>query len=422
MSVAGNEGGNGNDRGLTPVEPRTDDAERALGVPFAAMAEALRVNAEALQQLDRNQQKIAETIERSDKAGQVVTSTRALNETFRGLTEIQRGLLDSLVQGRGKGQGLPFAFLAIAVLAAMLGFLVYERFSSESTIPREVYEASKKTSDDRAERLAEMRATMRDSGGTLSVVREQLADAERRAQSSIRGKEAAERKVKHLEEDLASKESRLKNFLAVKDVADRVAVVEVRNAQLDAENRRLAARIRMVEKERDGLLAAIGERNLDNRGRDPKAIKKAAEEHGVLPREPHADGVKFGLTPSQRRRLRRQLNNLLQQAPGEEAYEVITFGGLKDQTTLTDVKLGHYRSARLLNSLHCKSMEVRVDLAKDTAELRLTGGFIAAMGKKIPFAANGHSIFLKDLGLKAWQERALVVVEVGKDGRLGWRP
>ena len=421
MSVAGNEGGNGNDRGLRPVEPQSD-AERALGVPFAAMAEALRLNAEALGRLDRNQQKIAETIERNDKAGQVVTSTRALNETFRGLTEIQRGLLDSLVQGRGRGQGLPFAFAAIAVLAAMLGFLAYERLSSDSTIPREVYEASRKTSDDRADRLVEMRATVRDSGGTLAVVRGQLADAEGRAEAAVLEKEAAERKVGHLEQELASKASRLKNFLAVKDIADRVGVVEVRNAQLEGENRRLLNRIRMVEKERDGLLVAIGERNLEERGRDPEAVKQAAKDRGLLREEPDADARKFGLTPSQRRRVRRQLNNLLQQAPGEEAYEVIAFGGLKQGKILTDVKLGHYRSARLLNSLHCKSMEIVVDLAKDTVEIRLAGGFFASNGKKIPFAEGGHSIFLKDLGIQAWRERALVPVEVGGDGRLGWKP
>ena len=105
MSVAGNEGPNGGDRGLAPVEP-PESVERTLGAPFAAMADALRANAEALQRIDSNQRKIAESIEKGDKAGQVITSTRALNETFRGLADIQRGLLDAVVSDKDRANPL----------------------------------------------------------------------------------------------------------------------------------------------------------------------------------------------------------------------------------------------------------------------------------------------------------------------------
>ena len=97
--------GNGHDgeKGLTPV----DETPGGVGTPFAAMAEALRFNAEALQRIDANQRRLSENLEKSEKATQMVASTRALNETFKGLSEIQRGLLDAVVRGRnGGGMGL----------------------------------------------------------------------------------------------------------------------------------------------------------------------------------------------------------------------------------------------------------------------------------------------------------------------------
>lgn len=407
------EGGNG-DRGLRRV-----DADAV--VPFAAMAEALRANAEALQRIDRSQQKIAESIEKGDKAGQVVTSTRALNDTFRGLSEIQRGLLEAVVSERGRGKGLPFAFAAIAILAGLLGFLLYERWTATDTVPRVVFEAARKTSEERAERIAELRSTMNDSSSTLSAIRQQLSEANTRAETAERERDAAQRKSRQLDEDLKAKESRLQNYLRVKDIADRAGTVEVRNSHLERENRELGAKLERAEKERDRLLVLMGEKKIEDRGTDPELIKKAAREKGVIDDGARPESQPGVLTPSIRRRVRRQLNGLLQQAPGEEAYELISFNGLKDGRTLIGVKLGHYRNAQLLNSLHGKELEIWVDPAKDTAELRIKGGFIAATGKKIPLDADGHSIFLKDVGLKAWQERALIPVEIGKGGRLTLR-
>jgi hypothetical protein len=415
MSVAANEGAH--ERGL-----RARPEESALGVPMAAMAEALRMQAEAIEKIDRSQRKIAESIEKGDKAHQVITSTRALNETFKGLTEVQRGLLESIVRDRGRSRGLPFAVITIALLAGLLGLLVFERFSSDRTVPRAVFEQLRASYEDRADRLSELRATMEASSGNLDALRQQAAESDRRADALQRSNESLERKNHQLSEDLGAKESRLKNYLAVKDIADRVGTVELRNGRLEQENRALRGKNTKLAQERDNLLTMMGEQKIDARGRDPEKIKQAAQDQGVLPKKPHPAPTPDQITASTRRRLRRALNGLLQQAPGDEAYEVISFQGLdKTGTRLTDVKIARYRNARLLNSLHCKQLDILVDAAKDTAELRLRDGFISVNGRELPFEEQTHSIFLKKVGFKAWSERSQLPAAVGPDGRLAWQ-
>ncbi len=419
MSVSESEG-NG-DRGLHPAKQGVHDPA-SLGVPFAAMAEALRANAEALERIDSNQRKIAESIERGDRASHVITSTRALNDTFKGLSEIQRGLLDAVVRERGRGKGLPFAFMTIAILAGLLGFLLYDRWTGTETVPRAVFEAVRKTSEGRAEQLSDLRASARGSSSEAAVLKRRLDDRDRDLSDAEREKGALERKNQQLANDIEMQQSRLKNFLAVKDIADRVGAVEVRNAQLENENRRLRQRAERAEKEREGLLVLMGERKLDERALDPEVIRKALENKGVLKKA--EDRPKGALTPTTRRRLRKQLNQLLGQVPGEETYEILSLFGLKDGAVLLDVKIGHYRNAGLLDSLHCKEVEVVIDVKKDTAELRLRKGHIAVTRhplKKIPFDEAGHSVFLKEIGFKAWAERATIPVFVGRGGRLEWK-
>ena len=420
MSVSSGDGTG--DRGLQPVKPGQHDSA-VLGVPFAAMAEALRANAEALERIDSNQAKIAESIEKGDRASRVITSTRALNETFRGLSEIQRGLLDAVVRERGRGRGLPFAFATIAILAGLLGFLLYDRWTATETVPRAVFDEVRKASEAHAERVSDLRAAAQGTSSEAVALKRRLEDRDRALVDSEREKETLERKSGQLRNDLDAQQSRLKNFLAVKDIADRVGAVEVRNSQLENENRTLRRRAERAEQERERLLVLVGDKKIEERTTDPELIRKALEEKGALEKEPKPDPTM--VLSMTRRRMLKQLNQLFGQTPGEETYEILTFAGLKDGTTLLDVRIGHYRNAGLLSSLHCKELEVVVDPKKDTAELRLRNGYISVTRRplqKIPFDDAGHSIFLRKIGLKAWLERAIIPVHVQKGGLLRWKP
>ena len=196
----------------------------------------------------------------------------------------------------------------------------------------------------------------------------------------------------------------------------------MRNAQLENENRSLKYRAERAEKERERLMIMMGEKKIAEHGPDPKLVEAALKKSGKLPqsRKPDPDA----LVSIDRRRVLKQLNALLRQAPGEETYEILSMVGIRRGAILTDVQIGHYRNASLLNSLHCKELEVFCDRGKDTVELRCKKGFLSVTrqpGKRIPLDEAGFSIFLKEVGLKRWLERAVIPVEVSKGGRLTWK-
>lgn len=418
---AGRENG-GNEQ--TSLRARDDLADRILRTSFAAMAEALRASAETMQRIDATQRRIADTIERGDRAQQVVASTRALNETFRGLTDIQKGLLDAVIRGGGRSRGLLPAFAAITVLALLLGFLLYERWAGDNTVSRELLDAARREASTASGERDTLQAALAQAGDLARQADARVVERDATIAALERAGEDLRRRVADLEEELEENKARLKNYLAVKDLADRAGAVELRNMELERENRELLERIGRHERELEGLMVALGEKRIAEQGPDPEAIRASAREMGVIPPEEtdRPPGGEPDLSPVLRRQVRRQLNHLLQQSPGEESYEVLAFGGLKDGATLTDVRLGRYRNAVLLNSLSCKELDLLVDPGRDTLELRCRDGFLVSTrrpGEQVPLGEDGHFVFLKGLGIRAWLEQA--DADVAPDGRLTWK-
>jgi hypothetical protein len=164
---------------------------------------------------------------------------------------------------------------------------------------------------------------------------------------------------------------------------------------------------------------------MDAKGGDPEAIRKRALDLGVVPpQEPPLPEGTTALGSTSLRQVKRSLNRLLGQAKGEEVYEILDARALEQGTTLIDAKVGRYRNQRLLNSLSCKRLDVAVNPGRDTVELRFREGSIAntaAPREQIPLGEDGHSVFLRSPGVKAWLEDLAHEVAVGADGRLTWK-
>jgi hypothetical protein len=406
------------DAGLRPFP------ERPL-TPAAAMAEALRANADALRHVDASHRRLAEAVEKGERAQQVVASTRALNETFRGLAEIQRGLLEAVVRGPGRARGSGAAFVAMAILAALLGFLAYERLRTDDAVPRDLYEDARAAGDATSREIGELRAAAgegraREEGLRADVTRLQ-ADLARSEQAGAAGRA----EVGRLEGELATREERLQQYLAVKDLADTAGAVQVENLRLQTENRRLQEGLERSEAERAWLLEQLGRYKMDAKGGDPEAIKKRALDLGVVPpQEPPLPEGTMALGTASLRQVKRNLNRLLGQAPGEEVYEILDARALEQGTTLIDAKVGRYRNQRLLNSLSCKRLDVAVSPERDTVELRFRDGSIANTAtprEQIPLGEDGHSVFLRSPGVKSWLDDLAQEVAVAADGRLTWK-
>jgi len=395
-----------------------------LPVPLAAMAEALRANAEALHRLDESQRRIAESIEKGERAQQVVTSTRTLNDTFRGLSEIQRGLLDALVKGkRGGGGGSALLLALAAVLSGLLCVLVYDRWVSDRTVPKERYEDARRESD-------RLRATIEDlkGQGAAGVAREReserkLGDRDEALAAAGRASEEATRKVRDLERDLREKEARLEQFLAVKAQADLAGALQIQNQGLEREVRDLKERIAGLERERANSLEVFGDKLGDLAGGvDPEELKKVAKQLGVYedPAPPPQPGV-VTLSRSAERLLVGQLNRLL--PDGDESYDVVRAAAIVQGKKLGDVTLTRNKNRLVVNSITCKEMAVRVDPESDTVELLLRDGVISnpsRPGEKIPIGPDGHSVFLRDAGVKEWLRREGDRVAVDDKGEVTW--
>ena len=72
---------------------RPSRAQLDAGGGGSELARAFQANAEALQGLGNLQTQLIEALQRSDRSELVLASTQTLNETFRGLSLIQRELL-----------------------------------------------------------------------------------------------------------------------------------------------------------------------------------------------------------------------------------------------------------------------------------------------------------------------------------------
>lgn len=411
---------------------RPEDEERALKAPdqgslpapLLAMAEALRANAEALQRLDQSQKRIAESIEKSERAQQVVTSTRTLNDTFRGLTEIQRGLLDAVVKtNRGGGGGSPLLLALAALLSGLLCVLVYDRWASARTVPVGRFEAERAQNESLRGSIQELKTEASAAAARERDYERKIADGDKALAAAGRATEEGAEKIKDLQQLVREKEASLEQFLAVKAQADLAGALQIQNAGLEQENRTLKERIAGLEHERANSLEVFGDKLLELGGRvDPDELRALASRMGLY-QEPAAKpppGV-VNLSRSAERLLITQINRLLPDA--DESYDLVHVGTLVEGNRLTDVTLTRTKNRMVVNSLSCKEMEIHVDPEGDTVELRLRDGAItnpSRPGERVPIPAEGHSVFLRAAGVKEWLRREGDRVEVGEGGRVRW--
>jgi hypothetical protein len=404
------------------LQPYQDPGELGVAAPLAALAEAMRANAEALRRMDASQRKMAESIERSDKAQQVVASTKALNETFRGLSEIQRGLLDAVVRTRaGAARSPGLVFLAVGGVAAVLAVLLYAQWMDGRTVALSTYDQARQKAEDLTATNRDLKAQLdgqdRDHRG-----RREAYEASRRELEAA--KDDLTRRTKALEAELETKKARLENYLAMKAQADLAGGLQVRNMSLEREVRDLKGRLEGLKREREELYGSLGDRLLDMKGGDPEAIKAMAKKLGIY-KEPEPLPPRNGpvlLDGTFKRMVVRQLNRLFPDA--EEAYDVIDVGKVEDGWRFQEVMLTRHKRGRLVNSFRCKELTIIVDLEQDTLEVRLKDGYMTNTGRpdeQIPLGADGHSIFLPEAGIKAWLSRASQSFAIGEKGRLTWK-
>ncbi|MEM8883603.1 MAG: hypothetical protein AAGD14_06035 [Planctomycetota bacterium] len=393
--------------------------DNAMGATFQAMAEALRANAEALHKIDNSQQRMADSMRRQDKVTQVVTSTKALNETFRGLSEIQRGLLETLVRDRnGRGGSSPWAFLVIALLAGLLSVLVWERLTDDGRLPRELYEQARR-------RNAELASTVASAEAREKELEARATEAQQARDEILLARASDSEEIARLRVELKQNKAQVANYLAVKDRADAAGALMLSNEQLQRDNGELKRQVERMRQENERLWKMAAENALDSRMGDPEAIIRRAKEMKAIPETKDKPMPSGGMrTPRDLTMIRRKLTRLLEGGDGKEGYEVLKFADLDKNSVFKTVEVGRYEKHMTIGSIQCEELEVRVDPKKDTVELRFRKGHLANLNKpneKIALDPEGHSVYITGVDVVGWLEWAGNAVSVGEGGLLLWK-
>ena len=85
------------------------------------IAAAMQMQVEILRKMNERQQWLEEAVTDTQRSETMLTSTRALNESFRGMRRVQEKLLDELNEAReGRGRGLPLLLGLIVVAASIV--------------------------------------------------------------------------------------------------------------------------------------------------------------------------------------------------------------------------------------------------------------------------------------------------------------
>ncbi|MHC4939722.1 MAG: hypothetical protein ACYTHK_12185 [Planctomycetota bacterium] len=407
--------------GPHPLPPEDERAlqstqKNAMGATFQAMAEALRSNAEALHKIDSSQRQMADSLRKNEKVTQVVTSTKALNETFRGLSEIQRGLLETLVKDRsGSRSTSPVAFIVIALLAALASVLVWERMTDDGRLPRELYEQARRQSASVSAQLATAEASKKELDERLRE-----AERERNDMRVERSKDAAE--IQRLNGELERNKAQMSNYLKAKEQADAAGALMLSNEQLGRENEGLRREIDRLKAENEMMWKKMAQGVVEGRMGDPTKILEEARNQGAIP-PPEAKKKPDAPTQRDLTLIRRKLKRLLEGANGDQGYELLMLKGVEGGSRLTEIEVGRYEKHLSVGSIVCKELEVRVDAEKDAVELRFKDGYIANLnkpGEKIPLDPEGHSVFIQGVGVKNWLAWAGPAVSVAPGGLLTW--
>src|SRR5262245_27695509 len=107
------------DEEAAALAPFSAGSSRAIAEPLAALAAAFQANVEALRRSHEVQADLGRALQRADRSEALLQSTGALNETFRGLTQVQRSL-SQRIETSDKEARTGRWFLPVLVLAALV--------------------------------------------------------------------------------------------------------------------------------------------------------------------------------------------------------------------------------------------------------------------------------------------------------------
>lgn len=109
------------------------EAAGAIAKPLGDLAQAFAMQAEMLKVVHQNQEKLQDAIADDKRSEMMLNSTKALNETFRGVRSVQQGLADRLQAAERTSTRWKITALVAFVLVVAAGVWAIQRVTSRDS-------------------------------------------------------------------------------------------------------------------------------------------------------------------------------------------------------------------------------------------------------------------------------------------------
>ncbi|MBL9089131.1 MAG: hypothetical protein JNM10_18475 [Planctomycetia bacterium] len=401
-----------NDVSLTPA---STGGSRAIAEPLAALAAAFQANAEALRRSQEMQAELGRALQRGDRSEVMVQTTGALNETFKGLTQVQRSLVSRIdASERSAKEGrwfLPILVLgAMAVLGGAL-FLVVRRMGE---LERGVVGTGDTATQLTLQFDKGVEAGRRDAAVAADAERAALLGRIERAAADLKAALAARDEraaaAKQASDDLASAQAEV---LAARGEA-------LRSRALEAELTRLRGEAALRDPEVERLKRELADEKVTTAGLRKKLGEVATGRATAAGDPPAADpsAVPDPAAPAADRRdvdrARRMLNELLQgTSPAGGDYVQLAKVGSASAERLTDVMATTYAAnGRVLSFIKARSARVVVDRTSRRVELVFDEGSLEMGGQSVPFPdGTFRKVVAEGDAITRWMSSGLLFVQ-----------
>ncbi len=404
--------------------PPTDAA--ILAGPLTDLARSFALQAEVLKQVHKSQQEMKEALGKDDKSQMVVNSTRALNDTFKGVRKVQQELLDELRSKDTSRRWAPLVWGGLALILAGLGWWGWravergrdeDRRLLDSKIERGltgVVARNEKILEDRLAEADRRREALEDE---LRMAREELA----RVSGDLREKAAS---VTRLEAALASATERERAATEVRDDLKRQLAL-ARESKLQ-----LSRALELAKKETNRLREQVidkirtpGAEWIEDatKGKELPVVtaKNAAAAPSSAEESPVIQSAQPKAPPAaEATRTLGHLNRLLSHHRGDEIYAVKSVKKVLPDRLEGVVLTESLEGKGVVRRIEADRLTIAVDPRGDLVELEFKDGQVRSrtsqgiLGSPTPFYRGRFRLTLEPTNGKDWLAQPMGFIRI----------
>lgn len=403
--------------------PLGEAAARSIE-PLAALAAAFQANAEALSRSQEMQAELGRALQRADRSEVMIQSTGALNETFKGLTSVQRTLLQRVETAEQESKSgrwfLPILVLgALAVTGAGLALVVRKMDDVESRVVGNADVASTIHAS-LAEGVTEGRTNAEAAFAVERRVYEERVSRLEAELAGVRGeRDARASELKEASSTLQGLQGEVMtaraDSLRARAMEEELARLRVEGASKDPELDRLKRELAEEKRANAGLRQRLADVGIGRGAPDPvgDAPRADAADAPAAPAAVPADDPALPRDRGGVDRAKTRMNELLQAAAaGRPDYlQLVSLGG-NGGNRLTNVMAARYSAnGKLMSYFKAKDLRVHVDRSRRVVELVFTDGAIEYAGNSLPFAGGTYTaVVAEGEQVAAWAQSGLSFV------------